>query len=445
MNNFAKSLIISVSLIFVLPVYADECWNGTIWTIAGRNYLSHFERVQAIRVSELKELEDLDDVSQYLLKLKNYIPKIQNGLKEYKPGCYYFDDQLYKGEEFNGATLPSGYKDLPEAIDAFAILISEKYDELQNRYNSSTLKKSVNNSGIQIQPKPIDIESFKSLFESTSRSLGRINKKTHALNAREDFASHVNNLNELLDSFGDQLKVVTNPNGRKQERAVRVREMIQETLTWYQGERGDNLNAICTSKNHFEKFPSVCTTKVNFEKLYLDWSSKVSGKNITEIYTIDKLIDIAEGSYVIAKEQLQEEERKERERIAQEQEAVYRVILTASEKLDKRPIFRGYIKAADFAEALVKRLVNENDIGKIIFIKRSDQTYYVTQIIEGGALLERTNSYYPDLPVILESDTPMFVGDYISDIGSIYEYKGLRKYTTVLGASRQAVALKRLE
>jgi hypothetical protein len=208
-----------------------------------------------------------------------------------------------------------------------------------------------------------------------------------------------------------------------------------------------------------------------FKRPYLVWASRVAGKKITKGLPISELLEIRKEVHKKArKKYLEDKARKEtleKKRVAkakaeeaerQKQASIeykkrYQEQLKASRKhiaflekaTGKKSMFTGSGTAISFVEAVVDRSVNNDDIGKFISIYTGDNSYYVSQVTDNGAVLEPRNSYDRDMPIMVVTQDAVFVGDVISDLGQAFMYNGLIKYTTVLGSKRQAILLVKLK
>ena len=450
-----KTLRVSVTILLAVTSMgfqagsrADSSDSFIIWELVGRDIMhQHYYRVTNMNALLIDKSRDFEKGITYLNKLKQRISKVKAGLHNRQISKR--NERTFYGEGWKTDSMPASYTNLRVAINDFLTITDNKYNSFASKYNK------LNNSDLNSSSKDIDLDTlgFKHAFERRLFfDLENLIKKTPRLEFKSDYigisrsaTDGLNKIDKLLENHSNVLRRTKTGLGEKYK-STSIRKEITNTLTWLiDGEKAESLKAVCHSRDHFVKYPAVCNTKGSYEKLYLEWSEIMANQPVKDVVSLEKLFELRRVAFAAIVKQANEATAAERQLILKEEKANQAYIERLEKELNKKSLFYNTIKTSNFIKAIIERRVDDGDKGKFIAINSSDSTYYVSQVLSEGVMLEPYREHGNKLPILIIMDEHAFKGDSIGKLGIVFSYQGLIKYKTTIGSTRQAVLLLRLK
>jgi len=444
----ATILLALTSMGFHTGSRADSSGSFIIWEIVGRDLMrQHYHRVTSMDASLIDESKDFEKGITYLSKLKQRISKAKAGFINRKISNR--NERTFAGQGWKTNSMPASYTNLRVALNDFFTITDNKHNSFTNRYNK------LNNSGLNSSSEDInlDTQGFKSAFEiQLFFDLESLIKKTPRLELKSGYAGisrsasdGLNKVDKLLEKYSGVLRLTKTGLGEKLK-STSIRREINNTLSWLiDDEKADTLKAVCHSRDHFLIYPSVCNTKDSYEKLYLEWSEIMANQPVKDIVSLEKLFELRRAAFADIAQQANEASAIERKLALKEKEANHAYIKRLEKETNKKSLFLNTVRASNFIQAIIERRVDDGDKGKFIAIRSSDSSYYVSQVLSEGVMLEAYREHENKPPILIIMDGSAFKGDSIGKLGTVFGYQGLIKYTTTIGSTRQAVLLLRLK
>jgi hypothetical protein len=191
-----------------------------------------------------------------------------------------------------------------------------------------------------------------------------------------------------------------------------------------------------------------CWVISSIMKQYIDWYNVMTGEDVKSFKDIKSIKDTLALRAKIKQQLLTKlnkaEETRSRQARSDRRNAENYINIISSD-IGINAIYTTPIKANKFVEEFAKGEVNRNHLGLLLITPKNDNTYYVTQVINGAVVLEPSSDYDKNIPIIVYTNRLIATGNSISQIGFKFQLKSFDSYKTVIGGNRQAIHLIHLE
>jgi hypothetical protein len=384
--------------------------------------------------------DPLFDETVYSLKLVKNAEVLKKQLKLYKQEYFYFINDMknifqkcHNDEEerylsFNGKTL---LENINESESVVTNYLSGAPKDLSDEY-------------IRIENLPIfsnkELKKYEVILSSRIQSPATTAIKTVINNYRKPDYDNSNNLNEE-----SEIEILFESKDGDLERSNK--DYFNAFYNW--------MSKPITQ----EKYEGSCIQfiKIGHEncwvissiiKQYIDWYNVMTGEDVKYFKDIKSLKDTL-ALRKRTKQQLLKKLNKAKEMNAlqarNDRKNAESYIDIISRNIGINSIYTTPIKANEFVEEFANGEVDRNHLGLLLVIPKNDNTYYVTQVMNGVVVLEPSSNYDKNIPIIIYTNRLTATGNSISQIGFKFQLKSFDSYKTVIGGNRQAIHLMHLE